>query len=95
MEFETKIRDALPESLQVTNEQAANLKVSQLWLRIKLWELFPRFGFLSSASARNCLLFSYPISVARDMTALGMTLPIESMQIHGVGMVSLASLREA
>ena len=85
---EAKIRTALPDILHVPNEQAANLRVSQLWLQIKLWELFPRFGFLSSASTHDCLTFRYPISIARDLAALEMTLPVESMQVHGVGMVS-------
>jgi MFS transporter, SP family, general alpha glucoside:H+ symporter len=88
LEFEKRVREALPELLQVSNEQAANLLVTQLWLRIKLWELFPRFGFLSSAEVKDCLTFGYPIGVAREMAALGTRLPIESMRIHGVGMVS-------
>ncbi|KAF2202375.1 hypothetical protein GQ43DRAFT_313965 [Delitschia confertaspora ATCC 74209] len=84
LDFETKVRTALPDSMQVSNEQAANLRISQFWLRIKLWELFPRFGFLSSASTHDCLTFRYPINVARDL--LETNLPIESLQIHGVGM---------
>jgi len=85
--LENDVRTALPPALNVSNEQVANLRVSQLWLQIKLWELFPRFGFLSSESAYECLTFKYPIGVAKDLTILAMKLPIGSLQIHGVGMV--------
>ncbi|KAF2464714.1 uncharacterized protein BDR25DRAFT_296280 [Lindgomyces ingoldianus] len=84
--LERDVRTALPVSLDLSNDQIANLRVSQLWLRIKLWELFPRFGFLSSESAYECLTFKYPISVAKDLTILAMKLPTRSLQIHGVGM---------
>jgi SP family general alpha glucoside:H+ symporter-like MFS transporter len=84
--LERDVRTALPITLSVSNEQIANLRVSQLWLQIKLWELFPRFGFLSSESVYECLTFRYPITVARDLSVLSMKLPIGSLQIHGVGM---------
>jgi SP family general alpha glucoside:H+ symporter-like MFS transporter len=85
--LEQDVRTALPPTLEVSNEEIANLKVSQLWLQIKLWELFPRFGFLSSESVHECLTFKYPIVVAKDLTILAIKLPTTSLQIHGVGMV--------
>lgn len=84
--LERDVRTALPVTLPVSNEQIANLRVSQLWLQIKLWELFPRFGFLSSESVYECLTFRYPITLARDLSILTMKLPVGSLQIHGVGM---------
>lgn len=88
LELERDVRTALPSTLDVSNEEMANLRVSQLWLRIKLWELFPRFGFLSTESLHACLTFKYPIAIATDLTVLGMKLPLASLQVHGVGMVS-------
>ncbi|KAF2280120.1 uncharacterized protein EI97DRAFT_368835 [Westerdykella ornata] len=83
---ENDVRTALPETLDLSKEQVANLRVTQLWLQVKLWELFPRFGFLSSESVNECLTFRYPITLARDLTILAMKLPIGGLQIHGVGM---------
>lgn len=85
--LERDVRTALPHLLDVPSEQVANLRVSQLWLQIKLWELFPRFGFLSSESVYECLTFRYPIVLARDLTMAANQLPITSLQVHGVGMV--------
>lgn len=89
LRLERAVRTALPHSLEVSNEQIANLRVSQLWLQVKLFELSPRFGFLSSDSEHECLTFGYPIVLARDLTVLAMKLPIGSLQIHGVGMASI------
>lgn len=85
--LERDVRTALPQILDVSNEQIANLRVSQLWLQVKLWELFPRFGFLSSESVYECLTFRYPIVLARDLVILATNLPVPSLQVHGVGMV--------
>ncbi|KAJ4994047.1 sucrose utilization protein SUC1-like protein 4 [Stagonosporopsis vannaccii] len=86
LELERDVRTALPPTLELSNEEMANVRVSQFWLRIKLWELFPRFGFLSTASYYECLTFRYPIAVATDLTVLAIKLPIASLQVHGVGM---------
>jgi MFS transporter, SP family, general alpha glucoside:H+ symporter len=85
---ENDIRCALPPYLNVSDEEMANLRVSQSWLRIKLWELFPRFGFLSTESVYECLTFRYPILVARDLLLVTNQLLISSLKVHGVGLVS-------
>ncbi|KAI8937324.1 hypothetical protein NX059_006531 [Plenodomus lindquistii] len=86
LRLEHDVRTAVPAVLHVSNGEIANIRVTQFWLRIKLWELFPRFGFLSTESVYECLTFRYPIVVARDLTVLTMKLPISSLQLHGVGM---------
>ena len=88
LELERAVRIALPPSLDASTEEMANMRVSQFWVRIKLWELFPRFGFLSTESVFECLTFRYPIVVAKDLSILAIKLPITSLQVHGVGMVS-------
>lgn len=87
LKLERDVRTALPVVLEISNEETANIRISQFWLQIKLWELFPRFGYLSTDSFHDCLTFRYPVMVARDLTILSMKLPIQSLQIHGIGMV--------
>ena len=93
LQLERDVRTALPMVLEISNEETANVRISQFWLQIKLWELFPRFGYLSTESVYDCLTFRYPILVARDLTTLSMKLPIQSLQIHGVGMVRCSRLK--
>ena len=87
LQLEYDVRTALPTVLDVSDEETANLRISQYWLQIKLWELFPRFGFLSSESVYECLTFRYPLAIAKHFTSEAMTLPVSSLQVHGVGMV--------
>lgn len=87
LKLEDDVRNALPSVLDVSDDEIANIRVSQYWLQIKLWELFPRWGFLSSDSAYECLTFRYPLRIARDFTSTLMTLPVSSLQVHGIGMV--------
>lgn len=91
LSLERDVRTALPHVLDVPSEQVANLRVSQLWLQIKLWELFPRFGFLSSESVYECLTFRYPLVLARALAMAVNQFPITSLQVHGVGMVCISA----
>ncbi|CAI6340607.1 unnamed protein product [Periconia digitata] len=105
LSLETRVRTALLPPLSLLDDlscdQLANVRVSQLWLQGKLYELFPRFGFLSSReSVYECLTFGYPVAVAGallDHVGGGevegngrMTtttrLPARSLWVHGVGM---------
>ncbi|KAH8704475.1 hypothetical protein GQ44DRAFT_663959 [Phaeosphaeriaceae sp. PMI808] len=86
LQLEYEVRSALPLTLEVSDEEAANLRISQLWLQIKLWELFPRFGFLSSESVYECLTFQYPVAVARSFVNSATALSVSNLHVHGVGM---------
>lgn len=86
--LEQQILDAVPAAAPLSDDQLANLRVSQQWLRLMLWELFTLLGYLSSTSPHACMGFRYPLQVARDLTFATWKLPIDSMEIHGVGLVS-------
>lgn len=88
LRLEYDVRSAVPIIADVSDEETANLRITQFWLQIKLWELFPRFGFLSVDSAYDCLTFRYPITVSEELMKVARDLPITSLQVHGVGMVS-------
>jgi SP family general alpha glucoside:H+ symporter-like MFS transporter len=87
LELERDVRAALPSVLNISDEETANVRISQYWLQIKLWELFPRYGFLSSESEYECLTFRYPLAVTTDCIATTMALSVSSLQMHGIGMV--------
>jgi SP family general alpha glucoside:H+ symporter-like MFS transporter len=87
LRLEDDVHNALPSILDVSDDETANIRVSQYWLLIKLWELFPRWGFLSSDSAYECLTFRYPVGIANKLTNTMTILPVSSLQVHGIGMV--------
>ncbi|KAI0134803.1 hypothetical protein F4814DRAFT_436678 [Daldinia grandis] len=65
--------------------QKANLRVTQLWLRIVLWQLRLRLGHLSEQNMRSSRTYHYPLDVAKDLALSTRDLPVHSIQVHGVG----------
>ncbi|KAK2062046.1 hypothetical protein LY76DRAFT_613965 [Colletotrichum caudatum] len=75
-----------PSTSGLKDTQKANLRVTQLWLRIILWQLRLRFGYLAEESARASMTYRYPLEVARDLVLSTRDLPIDSIRVHGVGL---------
>ncbi len=90
-EFLTRIQqdlsDALPVYLQSTESQAVDLRCSQQWLRMMVWQLSISHGLLSSTAAENAMSFQFPIEVSRDLISTTSGYTQESMEIHGIGLV--------
>lgn len=83
---EMAIHSALEPVLSLHNTQKANLRVTQLWLRIILWQIRLRLGFLSDTREPLSSSYSYPLELAKDLMLSTRDLPIESMRVHGIGL---------
>ncbi|KAI0127213.1 RING-4 protein [Xylariales sp. AK1849] len=88
-EIEAHVNAALdhspPGSLHQT--QKANLRVTQLWLRIIIWQVRLRLGHLSeTAIAKSSHTYHYPLEVAKDLALSTRDLELGSMIVHGVGL---------
>ena len=81
------LSDALPLYLQSTESQAVDLRCSQQWLRMMVWQLSISHGLLSSTAADNAMSFQFPIEVSRDLLSATSQYSQESMEIHGIGLV--------
>ncbi|KAI2468519.1 hypothetical protein F4781DRAFT_267850 [Annulohypoxylon bovei var. microspora] len=79
----TALNHSCPSDLIPT--QKANLRVTQLWLRIVLWQLRLRLGHLSEQSTQSSRTYHYPLDVAKDLMLSTRDLPIHSIQVHGAG----------
>ena len=82
------IRDALePRHAGVLCEtQVANLKVTQLWLLVTLWQLRLRLGLLvEEPGAPSHLTFRYPVELGEELAGVIRAMSLESIRIHGVG----------
>ncbi|XXG95252.1 hypothetical protein Hte_001512 [Hypoxylon texense] len=80
----TALNYSCPDDLLPT--QKANLRVTQLWLRIILWQLRLRLGHLSEHRAKpSSRTYHYPLEVAKDLRLSTRDLPVQSIQVHGVG----------
>ena len=85
-----QLEQALPVELKTTETQAADLRTSQQWLRTMVWQLSISKGFLSSASPNTSMTFRYPIEIAKDLVSVTNRLSQHSMEVHGIGLVSVA-----
>lgn len=85
--LQKQLMDTLPAYLQSTSEsQAADLRVSQQWLRTMVWQLSIQNGFLSSGSEDPSMTFSYPVEISRDLITMTSGFSRQSLEVHGVGL---------
>ncbi|KAF5021897.1 hypothetical protein F66182_6045 [Fusarium sp. NRRL 66182] len=82
---ETAVNTALKPELQLHETQKANLRITQLWLRMIVWKLRLRLGHLSENAHQHSLTYQYPLIVAKDLTLSTRDLSIDSIKIHGIG----------
>ena len=88
--LQQQLSDALPPNLNSTESQAADIRISQQWLRTMVWQLSITNGYLSSSSPDSSMTFKYPIEIARDLARDISILSLQSMEVHGIGLVSSA-----
>ncbi|KAI1383796.1 uncharacterized protein F4822DRAFT_433733 [Hypoxylon trugodes] len=81
--IDTALSHSCPSDLLPT--QKANLKVTQIWLRIVIWQLRLRLGHLSEHVEESSRTYHYPLEVATELVSATRELPIQSIQLHGVG----------
>ncbi|ROT41546.1 hypothetical protein SODALDRAFT_343454 [Sodiomyces alkalinus F11] len=84
--IECCVNTALNPTLRLQDTQKANLRVTQLWLRIILWQIRLRLGHLTEDAAKHSLTFHYPLEVAKDLTLSTRDLALGSIKVHGVGL---------
>ena len=80
---------ALPSYLNVTEIQAADIRISQQWLRVVVWQLSIANDYLSPTSTDPCMTFRYPIEVAKDLVTITTRFSQDSMEVHGFGLASI------
>lgn len=86
-----KITLAVPVFLNTTESQAADLRISQQWLRNVVWHLSISNRLISSNSPDTFMTFTYPIEIARDLVAVTSQFSKQAMEVHGIGLVRSTS----
>lgn len=85
--LQKRLREVLPHQIYATEHQVADIKITQQWLKIMAWQLSVAHGLISSHSSDPALSFTYPIEVAKELVSDIENLSLESMEVHGVGLV--------
>lgn len=81
------LSDAIPNRLDGTETQAADIVTSQQWLRTIVWQLSIANNYLSSASPNSSMTFKYPLEIAKDLMASVSVLPQQALEVHGIGLI--------
>lgn len=84
--IETAISTALDRVIGLQDTQIANLRTTQLWLQIIIWQVRLRLGFLTEQSDIPSLTYHYPLDVASRLVDSARAMPINSLRVHGVGL---------
>ncbi|KAJ5260072.1 hypothetical protein N7505_009453, partial [Penicillium chrysogenum] len=85
--LEELIQSAVPADLDLPDILMADLRVSQQWLRIMIWQLSTTAGFLSTNPTHECMDFRYPLLIAQDLCFATWKLSRQSMETHGIGLI--------
>ncbi|TPX11583.1 uncharacterized protein E0L32_007794 [Thyridium curvatum] len=83
--IETAINEAVDHTSDLLDTQKANLRVTQLWLRIILWQIRLHLGHLAEDAHPISLTYHYPLEVAKDLVLSTQDLSVDSIKVHGVG----------
>ena len=86
-QLQKQLAEVLPTYLNSTENQTADLRTSQQWLRTMVWQLSLTNGCLSSTNDDPSMTFQYPFEIARDLVSMTSTFSTQSMDVHGVGLV--------
>lgn len=74
-----------PSHLSLTTIQKADILVTQQWLRLIVWQSSMRQGLLSSVATDESMTFRYPLKIAHSLLSVVFSLPIASIEVHGMG----------
>jgi hypothetical protein len=86
-DVEGKVNSAIGSGFGLYDTQKTNLRVTQLWLRLVIWKLRLRLGYLVEESYQHSITFRYPIDIAKELMLSTRDLPMSSFIVHGVGMI--------
>lgn len=87
-QVQTQLSEAVPAYFECSEAQEVQIRITQQWLRSQTWQLSVCQGLVSSVSNDMPLTFKYPIEIARDLLTISHQFSQQSMEIHGVGLVS-------
>ncbi|MCJ1287759.1 hypothetical protein MMC26_007111 [Xylographa opegraphella] len=85
--LQRQLDEALPEELNCPEAQEADLRISQQWLKIVVWQMSTASGCLSSTSTDAFMSFTYPIDVSKEIFAITSRLSPQSIEVHGIGLL--------
>ncbi|KAH8693601.1 hypothetical protein BGW36DRAFT_361454 [Talaromyces proteolyticus] len=85
---ENRELDLVPDCDFILNTQKADIFVTQHWLDLTFWRAALQQGLLSTSAKSRSRTFSYPEDISLSLLLVLSSLPTESVEVHGLGIVS-------
>ena len=87
--IQQQLADAVPPDLlaKCSPIQQADLRVTQQWLRLIVWQLSTASGYLSSTATDESMQLLYPIKLSKDLWDTLQQIEVQAMDVHGIGLV--------
>lgn len=85
--LQQQLTEAVPLDLKCTKIQEADLRVTQQWLRLVVWQLSTASGCLSSAAHDESMTLLYPIKLSKELAETLQYIEVSAMDVHGIGLV--------
>jgi hypothetical protein len=86
--IDAHLQEAHESLLDTPSSQRTDFLMTQQWMRVILWKRAMFYVRLSINAAQGCLSFAFPEQVARNVVAYIKSFPRETVESHGLGMVS-------
>jgi hypothetical protein len=77
------------EDVQMTETQKPDILITYQWLRLIFWQASMKLGLVSSSTQDVIFSYEYPIAIAKALCDVVSSLPLDSILLHGRGVVSL------
>jgi hypothetical protein len=88
-QLQQQLSDILPSYLGGAETPFVDLKVSQLWLRMMVWQLAINHAFISAMAPDDTFSCGFPIEVSRGLFELSANFSQHAREDHSSGIVSL------
>lgn len=80
------------DDINLTEIQKADVLITHQWLRLIFWQASTRQGLVSSSANDIVFSYEYPIIIAKALCEVMRDLSLDSILVHGLGIVSVSLL---
>ncbi|KAI4145302.1 MAG: hypothetical protein LQ340_006334, partial [Diploschistes diacapsis] len=80
--LQQQLTEAVPLDLKCTKIQEADLRVTQQWLRLVVWQLSTASGCLSSAAHDESMTLLYPIKLSKELAETLQYIEVSAMDVE-------------
>jgi hypothetical protein len=87
-QLQRKLAESLPDHVEYPEVQSVDLKVSQQWLKVMVWQLALNHGFISPMAIDDVLQNKFLLETCQELINICISFSHQAMETHGLILVS-------